>query len=264
MSNLLKFNAVICKEEEARIINSNEIVEAKIKELAKAENYVEGDNYDNEFVEGISADKVELLLEEQEEEYSVESIKEQLEEAERKAQEIIQKAEEDAQTIKAQAMEEGKKKGYDQGYAIAMTELEEHKAVLEQECQQRQAEMDKKASVMEAELADTILEVIEGVLHTDLDKQREIVFGLLNNTLMRTEKSHEYNIHVSKEEYDYIFEKQMELQELLPEDAQLTIIKDEEVNAGQCLIETDSGVYDCGMDTQLEALKRDIKALARR
>ena len=43
----------------------------------------------------------------------------------------------------------------------------------------------------------------------------------------------------------------------------LDIVMDESMQPGQCTIDTDEGVFECGMDIQLSNLIRDLKALAR-
>ena len=37
---------------------------------------------------------------------------------------------------------------------------------------------------------------------------------------------------------------------------------DDSVSQGQCTIDTDEGLFDCGLDVQLTNLVRDLKALS--
>ena len=43
---------------------------------------------------------------------------------------------------------------------------------------------------------------------------------------------------------------------------ELEFIGDSAMNGNDCMIETDSGVFDCGLDTQLENLIKDIRSLS--
>ena len=43
---------------------------------------------------------------------------------------------------------------------------------------------------------------------------------------------------------------------------QMDIVVDHTLSPGQCVIETDTGVFECGADTQIENLMKDIRALS--
>ena len=42
----------------------------------------------------------------------------------------------------------------------------------------------------------------------------------------------------------------------------LDIVLDPLLDEKQCMIETDGGLFDCGMDTQMRNLTKDIKSLS--
>ena len=48
----------------------------------------------------------------------------------------------------------------------------------------------------------------------------------------------------------------------VPQSTELEIIRDATLTEGQCMIETDGGVFDCGLGTQLNGLVADIRALS--
>ena len=50
--------------------------------------------------------------------------------------------------------------------------------------------------------------------------------------------------------------------EKVGESASIDIIEDPTLREGGCLIETDGGVFDCSVETELESLVKDLKALS--
>ena len=112
MANLVKYNVVVC-EEDKRIINSNELIAAKIKKLSDAASYVKNEDYDDEFSNMLDADKVERLLEDQKElpaESANKNKKQEiLEQAKTEAQAIIDDAMEEIEMLRVQKYEQAKK-----------------------------------------------------------------------------------------------------------------------------------------------------------
>jgi len=51
------------------------------------------------------------------------------------------------------------------------------------------------------------------------------------------------------------------MQDIVGKDVAIEFVKDNKLSDGQCKIETPYGVVDCGVDTQLSALLKDIRSL---
>ena len=52
-----------------------------------------------------------------------------------------------------------------------------------------------------------------------------------------------------------------EILDYVGHDIELEIVPDYTLNENACTIETDAGIFDCGVDVQLDNLMKDIKAL---
>lgn len=77
------------------------------------------------------------------------------------------------------------------------------------------------------------------------------------------EASKNYLIHVAKEDYAYIsMQKKLIQADSIVGSASLEFVEDASLAKGQCLIETESGIYDCGLDTQLTELSKKLKILS--
>ena len=62
----------------------------------------------------------------------------------------------------------------------------------------------------------------------------------------------------------YEFEAEInreELQEKVGEVVQIEIVMDPDLSESQCIIDADSGVYDCSLDVELDNLIRDLRSL---
>ena len=255
------------KEEEKRIIDYNHVISEKLAEIRKTL-LVEGGDFQEpsgEFVMGLQAETVELepQPDPQEELEKARAIAEELvKNARAEAEQIQNQAQEEAARLRAQEQEAGRQEGYAEGSAKAQAELDIMRQQLLEEENRRQEEYKQRLAVMEEELVDVILQVVSHVTMASITEKKDIIFHLIENSLEHIESSKQFLIHVSKEDYQVLIEQKEFLLAQVPQSTELEIIKDAALTPGQCMIETDGGVFDCGLDTRLNSLAADIKALS--
>lgn len=266
LSNL--FKAGLVKNDETRVIDYNAIISEKLQAIREqlgidgADNLTEGDGA---FVEGISAQAVELEPQPNPQEIldaARAEAEEILAQARNEAEQMITQAQTEADTIRVQAQDQGRQEGYAEGIHNAQEEYSVRWEQLEQESVQRQEEYERKLKELEPELAGVIMEVVSKVACVTAEFKKDIIFHLVENALEHIESSRQFLIHVSKEDYPYVVEQKEALLSGLPQNTELDIIKDVTLVQSQCMIETDGGVFDCSLGTQLAGLKEDIKALS--
>ena len=286
-SNLLKQYNVSVDFEKTRVIDTNELVRKKIAELnRKMQESVKDrglDEFEAEFTDGIEAIRVSELLNDEadsgefegglvkavpvyegptEEEIN-QMIEERLAEANMQAQEIVDAADREAANIKKQAQNEGSKQGYDEGVMRAKAELEKKEAELQERRQQLEREYEAKVGQLEPIFIDTITDVYEQIFHVDLSNYHEILVYLVESIMKKSDEDTQFMVHVSPKDYPQMMTKKADLLECVNRDnIRVEIIEDVTVPARQCIIETENGVFDCGIDTQLEELKKRFKLLA--
>lgn len=260
MSSLLKYTRVISKQEDARIIDSNERMAAKLAELAAVSNYITKEDDDNEFVRGINAEQVELLLED--ETVPEPASDEILEEAKEEAARILERANAEKVFLFEESKKSGYQIGYQDGYQKALMEFEQKKIAIEQEKKVVIADYNQRLEEMEPVLVDTLLDIFETVLSVDLSERRLMILQLLRNNLSQIERSKDYIIRVSKEDYEALSANQEEIRQLLPEDAQVSVVEDLTLKIHQCMVETDRGIFDCSLDTQMESLMKTLRIIS--
>lgn len=281
-SNFFKSNAVV-QEREVRIINSNDIVAKKLESIAKfVENDTEG-QLEGVFSEGIEATEVAVLLNDAEEENSgfeegvviadrgskadmqitSRAASDIIRAANEEAEQILTNARKEALEIKNEASKAGREQGYAEGLQKGKAELEQKTKELEQMKADLEADYRGVVEELEPHLVDVITEVYEHVLGISLDEHREIVMHLINSTLFQMEGVKKFLLHVSKNDYPYVSMQKKELVSgtgIAVENVE--IVEDFSMKKGQCIIETDGAIFDCGFKTQMEELRKQLKLLS--
>lgn len=199
----------------------------------------------------------ELLLEEAQEQ--AEKIKH---EARFAADMILEEARDQAEALKRHYEEEGKKTGYQEGLGQAMQEFDGKKAELEAENQRIREEYEKKRDALESEIVTSVCDVLEKFFCVQFGDSKELLLHLVDNCLLNIENSKEFLIKVNDEGYSFLQENKALLQEKVGSDVVLDIVRDPVLPEGGCIIETDGGVFDCGLDTQMMNLIKDLRSLS--
>ena len=182
-------------------------------------------------------------------------------EAQERADAILADAQVEADAMKSHYAEEGKKEGYRDGTGQAMQEYAEKEAAIEAEKEQLAAAYRAREEEMERIITDGVCDLMEKFFLVRFGDDRELLYHLVDNCILHIESSHQFLIKVNDEGFNTLNERKEALQEAVGADAQLDIVRDPVLTDGQCIIETDGGVFDCSLDTELRNLIRDIKAL---
>lgn len=287
MSNIIFQGQIIFDgEPEKAIIDSNEIaqsiIEAQAKQYQSALKAAERERRLQEMEE--SGAEVPEGMETQEFQDLADSIMEQNNEAQLMADDIIAEAREQADNMLASAREEaeallaeaqtdadarrnlarqdGQKEGYLEGTQKAAVELANKEAWYDEQVALIQEDFARKQMAMEHDVVNICCKVFEKVFGAQLEGKKDILFHLLDNCLMNIEPSHQMQVKVNESNIELLRERKAEIMNRVGSDAIVDFIADPCLTDSQCLIETDGGVFDCSIDTELDNLIRDIKSLA--
>lgn len=271
MSNLYKQWFV--RTEDARVINSNEIVSELMKKnarqtaaaQAKGEGAAEREGV-RTFTEGLFAEDLGTPIEpEPEIDYVAEAKAEAeriLAEARGQAEAIVTEAQNSADGIR----EVSKSQGYEEGKTAAQSELEAARAELEQTYSEKnrllESDYRRRRDDMEHDLVDVILEVFNKVFHIQFDNKKHILMHLIDDAIMNVEGEKSFRIKVSSGNVRFLETHKEEILDRVGHDIELEILADSTMDGNSCVIETDSGVFDCSLGTQLENLIKDIRSLS--
>lgn len=175
---------------------------------------------------------------------------------------ILSEAEEQAVALKSHYEEEGKKTGYQEGIAQAMQEYNAKEALLEEENERIKAEYLKKQDELESKILNSVCDLMEKFFSVQFGDSKELLLHLVDNCLQNIDSSKEFLIKVNEEGYAFLQENKAVLQEQVGSEAVLDIVKDPVLSEGQCMIETDGGVFDCSLDTEMRNLIKDLRSLS--
>ncbi len=292
-SNLLKVGYTNVQDGEKRVIDSNELMTRRMEALAVKTKRPENEELvtgEDGFAAGLAAERVEGLLSEEDSEDGIQSnvIKANVEkdtaqteesaEAAQAASEILEQAREQAKTEaeqiltqareslsreKEETLSQAREQGLEEGRRQAEAELAEQESALEERRKSLDAEYDALLKELEPKFVDAIAEVYEHVFHVELSSYREILLYLIESAVRKAEGGKDFLIHVSGEDYPYVRMEKKEIEAAVTSPgATLEVVEDITLDRNECLIETDGGIFDCGLGTQLEELKKKLKLLS--
>ena len=267
--NLIKANQFVLKEKEPMILDSNELFAKKIEIYQKAE-MSEG------FSTGLGAPEVDPIYLPEGEEFSEEegteipapvyqgpSPEELIEQAKQEIEELQAEADKAISFLKKKAIEEGREEGYRDGQIEAARALEEQKVKWKQQEAALDKEFQKRVDALEVQFVETITGIYEEIFNVDLASYKPILFHAISNTIRTIEGARDFIVHVSKEDYKEVIGARSELLDhMISKTISVEIVEDMTLKQNECMIETNTGIYDCGIGTQVEELKRRLRLLS--
>jgi len=162
-----------------------------------------------------------------------------------------------------EAIRDAREQGYREGMEKAQAEVDRLRNELTQKEQSLEQEYQDILNEIEPQLIDTITGIYEHVFHVELRSYREVLVYLISTTMRKIEGNRNFLVHVSKEDYPFVSmqKKQIAASAAAP-NSSVEIVEDLGLKKNECQIETDNGVFDCGLGTQLTELRHRLKLLS--
>lgn len=276
MSNLLKRSSVINKDE--RVIDYNDLIKKKIQAIMESKhNEMDADG----FINGLHADVVEELISDDDtadaltedaamgEQQAAASLENTNAEAERIIEEARLQAEQiiaDANKNADAAFEEAKQNGYYEGNEKAQEEMNIKQAQLEVEFDNKRKELEQEYNNLkesiEPELVEVITDVFRKVTGVVAEDNQEIILHLINDVMHNADGSRDYVIKVSPDDYKFLVNNQGKIYCAMSREVNIDIVEDATLERNQCMIETNTGIFNCSLDIELNNLIKNIKLLS--
>lgn len=287
-SNLFKAYYLNRNTENARIINSNEMVAQKLESIGLSMPVVNAEMETSDGFEPVDLyadspvlDPAAVLSGEYDPEemlYEGGTLPEMMPEEPvyegPTPEELIAQAKEEIEIMRANALTEldalrfntietAQAHGYEEGRKEAMRELEAARQELEQERMQLHAMYEQQIDELEPMFVRTLTGIYEKVFECGLDNQQEIIVNLLRNTMKKLDGCKNFLVHVSSADYLYVKEHKNELlSDSSQEGTVIDVVEDSMMRENECTIETMNGIYDCGLGTQLCELRKRLTLLS--
>ena len=276
-SNLLKRGFTCLKEDESRVIDSNALAAKKISEFRPDRINPKPADKDG-FSLGLAADVLEVLPEGDESSAdagldALFAAQEPIEQGP-SAEELIEQAMLEVEQMKRDAaamleaerlkvLEEARAQGYQEGLRKGMQEVEGQKQALARKEAELNQQYEELLDDLEPKMIDALSGIYEHIFRVDLSGYRDIIIYLIAGVLRKMDGGRNYIVHVSKEDYPYVnMQKRQIIEEGASSNAVLEIVEDITLSKNQALIETDYGIIDCSLGTQLSELTQKIKLLS--
>ena len=270
LSNLVKQHYVINYGNETRVINADDRFRTNAV-IPEPEVEIQGDV--DGFMPGLMAEEVFV-----EPEITPEDI---LNQAREEAEHILALAKAEATSITNDAnrradllFEQKKQQGYQEGVSRLQDEILERKAKLQEEYDQLKVELEQmreavqadyeaKLDVLETDMVDVMIRVFHQVFHVQFDNKKQILLHLIKDTMLGIDSGKNFVIRVAECNYKYIESHVADVKEKIGNDVTIDIVNDMHMNENDCIIETATGVFNCGIDMVLSNLEKDIRSLCR-
>lgn len=284
MSNIFKGYRVSV-DDDSRVVDVSETLQRRLQEEEERRirlQAISNESYDSdEFFEGLPiAENLDAILDEDAESAVIkaesqeelnrvneelENARLQIEEARNEAEAIIANANIEADGIKEKAYSDGHAEGYNAGMAQAQSEMEDARNLLNMESEALHRDYEEKVFSLEPKFIDALTDIYEHIFRVDLDTYRNVVSSLLIDAINGSDNAKNVMVHVCREDYQRVVDQKDEIlaETGMPPES-VEFIQDATLGEACCFIETENGVFDCSLETELKELKRKLMLLAYR
>jgi len=160
--------------------------------------------------------------------------------------------------IRANAQQEG----YDLGIRQASDEYADRIRGLDVKAAELENQYNQAFDQLEPQFVELITNIYERIFKIVLSDYEQILINLVTDIMKKNNNTKVFMIHLSSADYAQITDKHREELETAAAGAKVDLIEDVGLKQTQCLLETDNGVLDCGVDTQLTELKKKLMILS--
>lgn len=277
MSNLIKYPFVNLQGKETKVIQyetdegkfvpfdqKKKVVVKSLDEVEKEKELQimeeKEDVKDSEFSAGVPVTNFDEMFKQKSEEADKEAAS-ILENAREEAREIVQEAREQADAVRENARQEGTVLGKEEGLHEAQKEIEQIKEDLFERKRQQEQEYEKMIQETEGQYVDILCSLIRKLTGVIVSDRKEVILHLIRSGIADIEPAKHYTIRVCAEDLLYIESNKEDILEKTGITGTLEVQEEKGLTEGECIIETDKQMIDCGFQTQLGNLISTLRML---
>lgn len=280
--SVIKSSTMNMQDQEAVVIDVNALIAKKLEAIANS--YVQSAEISGDYEDAVhdpDAERLAALLDDTEgmaeggfsegipsnvikaePVYQGPTAEELVEQAKQEIEQLKAAAVRDIEQARLDAIEAGKREGYDAGYRQGMQETEQLKRECTAQAEQLEAQYEQMIKELEPRFVETLTRVYEHVLNISLADETQLIMFLAGNAIRNIESGKQFIVHVSKEDYPIVSMQKKQLLATAGSGVTLEIISDVTLSKNDCMIETEGGIFDCGLGTQLQELGKQLKLLS--
>ncbi|MCR5175902.1 MAG: flagellar assembly protein FliH [Anaerovibrio sp.] len=188
-------------------------------------------------------------------------------EAKAEAEKILEEAKQEADKIKEEAREAGHQEGFEAGKAEGFEKIqqEQHQIILdandkaERTIKAAQEEALEYVTKAENTIAEMVMSIADKVIPQHFIDMPQMVLPLVQNAIQKVKDQPQVEIRVAPDVYELVIMARSEYLASMEGKAELSIVSDETLKVGDCVIESPNGTVDAKLSTQLELIKQSIR-----
>ncbi len=266
LSNLYKSGFIAFSEQSTLVIDANKNrVIRQLEEQAKARQEAEAGGAEagledaEDSFQSFEIENIDMI-----------NVREQadaiFEDARAAAEKIIEEARAQALILKEEAKQSGMEEGYRKGFEEAKAQMNAQEEELQNryESIRQQLEEDYERQLQEAEpkLVDVVCRLLHKLTGVMVSDQQEVLVHIIDNAMKDIESSGKISIKVSEEDYADVYSHFDWIRQLVNSNVEVELVSDAKLEKLECLIETENGIINCGLNEQLDHLITSLQLLA--
>lgn len=167
---------------------------------------------------------------------------------------LISRAQEEAGTIRDAAAKEG----YSVGLEQAKDDISQVKTALQDFLKAKQEVFEYIAP----DILEISINIAKKIVKHEIEQDPQILLATILDVLKTISRDEaRINIKVNPAEIATVKGHVPEISSALGLDAKITVIADETIDIGNCIVQTNNGIVDATLDTQLEIIKEAFKGI---
>jgi flagellar assembly protein FliH len=184
-----------------------------------------------------------------------------IEDAKMQSQHILLQSNKEAEAQKEKIFEESFNKAYDEGAKKVRDEYEN--LICEAKKIREKAEEDYKSilSGMESDIVNMLFDMTEKILTKEISLGGDYIIELVRQGIEKCRSSENIVIRVSIHDYDKVNENKEFIMSHAKGIGMVEIKKDISLEKGSCLIETPCGAVDCSVYTKFEGIREAFQQI---
>lgn len=167
---------------------------------------------------------------------------------------LVSRAQDEAENIKRSAFEEGYRNG-----------LEEAKEDLEDFRKSLSSFMNSRADVFEfiaPDILEISVDIAKKIIKKEVESDPQVLINTIVDVLKTVSKSEpKINIRVKPSAVQFIKDTIPNITYQYGIDAKINIVADPAIEDGGCIFQTNNGIVDASIDTQLEIIKKALEGI---
>lgn len=279
MSNLIKYPFVNMNGKETKIIQYEDKKEfvpfdqkkrvlvktleevKREEELSKQMKDSEEQKAEAEFVPGVSVKNFDEIFEKKKQE-ATSMADEIVARAQQDAENIVSDAKNQMEEIRMAAREEGIAQGREEGLSQATQELEQMRAELQEERIRQESEYTQLVQGVEGKYVEILCGLLTKLTGVIVEDKQDVILHLIRSAIRDIDSSKKYVIRVCSQDLFTVEANKEKIRNEMGMEAVLEVQEEKSLGAGECIIETDTQMVDCGFRTQLDNLISTLRMLA--